>query len=61
MSPEFMGMLRESEIQADQRIYREYLHPKTVHRLPPRDTKQYAYGEFSGSPSSNNRLDFPTY
>jgi hypothetical protein len=60
MSPEFMSMIRESEIPYDQK-------PSTgkclaiEHKLLPVDTKKYAYGEFSGSPSSNNRLEFPSY
>lgn len=61
MAQEFTGMLSDFEFESDQRAYKRYFQPQTIHRLPPCSTKQYAYGEFSGSPTNNHRLEFPTY
>jgi hypothetical protein len=61
MSISFMRELRQSEIPFDQPPYRTPYQPRPIHLLPPRSTKQYGFGEFENSPSSNNRLEIPCY
>jgi hypothetical protein len=65
MSEKFLSELRESEVPWETRfgcdIPRTVYQPAQEHKLPPRDTRQFGFGEFRNSPSSNNRLDFPNY
>lgn len=50
--------LREAEIPFDQPPTRDRIQP-VVHTLPVYQNYQFGYGEFTNSPTSNRRLEFP--